>query len=56
MIATEEEMISGKLNMNERDYCAHKMLQYKSCRHDVWPFVYQCAPEKHEYMNCQYEE
>lgn len=56
MIATEEEMVSAKLQLDERDYCAHKLIQYKACRADVWPFAYRCAPEKHEYLNCQYEE
>ena len=56
MIATEAEMMSAKLLPEERDFCAHKLLEYKGCRADVWPFVYKCTPEKHEYLNCQYEE
>lgn len=56
MIATEEEMVSAKLQLDERDYCAHKLIEYKACRADVWPFAYRCAPEKHAYLNCQYEE
>lgn len=56
MIATEEEMVSAKLQLDERDYCAHKLIHYKACRADVWPFAYRCAPERHEYLNCQYEE
>lgn len=56
MIATEEEMVSAKLLLDERDFCAHKLIDYKACRADVWPWVYKCAPEKHEYLNCQYEE
>lgn len=56
MIATEAEMVSAKLLLEERDYCAHKLIEYKACRADVWPWAYRCAPEKHEYSNCQYEE
>lgn len=49
-------MVSAKLLLEERDYCAHKLIEYKACRADVWPWAYRCAPEKHEYSNCQYEE
>lgn len=56
MIATEEEMISAKLQLDERDYCAHKLIAYKACRADVWPWAYKCAWEKHDYLNCQYDE
>lgn len=56
MIATEEEMESARLPLEDRDYCAHKLLQYRSCRADVWPWAYKCAHEKHEYLTCQYEE
>jgi NADH dehydrogenase (ubiquinone) 1 beta subcomplex subunit 7 len=56
MVATEAEMISAKLLPDERDFCAHKLIDYKACRADVWPFVYKCTPEKHDYLNCQYDE
>lgn len=56
MIATEAEMISAKLTADERDYCAHKLIHYKACRQEVWPWTYKCLPEKHEYLHCEYEE
>lgn len=56
MIATEEEMQSAKLPLEDRDYCAHKLLQYRACRADVWPFAYKCGHERHEYLHCEYEE
>ncbi|XP_071453457.1 NADH dehydrogenase [ubiquinone] 1 beta subcomplex subunit 7 [Hetaerina americana] len=56
MIATEEEMDSAKLPLDSRDYCAHLLLKYQSCRADVWPFAYKCAHEKHEYLTCEYED
>ncbi|CRL07404.1 CLUMA_CG020377, isoform A [Clunio marinus] len=56
MIATEEEMISAKIKLEDRDYCAHKLIQYKTCAADVWPWAVKCAPEKHEYMNCAFED
>ncbi|TDG40227.1 hypothetical protein AWZ03_013350 [Drosophila navojoa] len=56
MIATEEEMVSAKLTAKERDYCAHKLLAYRGCRAEKFPFVYQCAHEKHDYLTCEYED
>ncbi|XP_037937806.1 NADH dehydrogenase [ubiquinone] 1 beta subcomplex subunit 7 [Teleopsis dalmanni] len=56
MIATEEQMRSAKLAPEDRDYCAHKLLEYRSCRADTFPFVYKCAHEKHEYLTCEYED
>lgn len=56
MIATEAEMIAARMPLEERDYCAHKKLQYQSCRADVYPFVYKCHVAKHEVEHCLYEE
>ncbi|XP_063598824.1 NADH dehydrogenase [ubiquinone] 1 beta subcomplex subunit 7-like [Penaeus indicus] len=56
MVATQEEMESAKLPLKNRDYCAHKAIAYQACRQKVWPFVYQCAHEKHDYLNCQYDD
>ncbi|XP_052862378.1 NADH dehydrogenase [ubiquinone] 1 beta subcomplex subunit 7 [Anopheles cruzii] len=56
MIATEEEMEAAKLPLENRDYCAHKLIQYRACRADVWPWAYKCAHEKHEYLNCEYDD
>lgn len=56
MIATEAEMKSAKLELLDRDYCAHKLLEYQSCRADVYPWVYKCHHEKHAFLTCQYEE
>lgn len=56
MIATEEEMVSAKLPIEERDYCAHTKIDYLRCIADVWPFPYKCAHEKHAQALCQYDE
>jgi NADH dehydrogenase (ubiquinone) 1 beta subcomplex subunit 7 len=56
MIATEEEMQSAKLALEDRDYCAHILLKYRACRADKAPWYWRCAHEKHEYLQCEYEE
>lgn len=56
MIATTEEMESAKLPLEDRDYCAHILLKYQSCRADHFPFVFKCHYEKHDFLNCEYDE
>uniref|UniRef100_A0A7R9F1A9 NADH dehydrogenase [ubiquinone] 1 beta subcomplex subunit 7 n=1 Tax=Timema bartmani TaxID=61472 RepID=A0A7R9F1A9_9NEOP len=56
MIATEEQMQSAKLPLEARGYCAHKLLEYQSCRADVWPWAAKCHHERHNYLNCEYED
>lgn len=56
MVATPEQMESAKLEVADRDYCAHLLISYNACRKEVWPWVYQCHHEKHEYQQCEYEE
>lgn len=56
MIATEAEMVSAKLPLAERDYCAHTKIEYLRCIADVFPWNYKCAHEKHAQGICLYEE
>ncbi|CAH1156012.1 unnamed protein product [Phaedon cochleariae] len=56
MIATEAEMKSAKLPLEDRDYCAHLLLNFMACRKDNFPFVVKCGHEKHAYLNCKYED
>lgn len=56
MIATEDEMRSAKIPLEERDYCTHKKIDYLACRSDVWPLAYRCAHAKHKLMDCLFEE
>lgn len=56
MIATEEEMQSAKLPLDQRDYCAHTKIEHLRCLADVWPLAYRCAHQKHAQSICLYEE
>jgi len=56
MTATQEEMESAKIPMSHRDYCAGALLKYLGCRADEFPMVYKCHHQKHDYMNCQFED
>lgn len=56
MLASEEEMLSAKIPLEDRDYCVHLLLNYRACRADVWPLAYKCSHERHEYLTCEYEE
>ncbi|GLV44357.1 NADH dehydrogenase (ubiquinone) B18 subunit [Carabus blaptoides fortunei] len=56
MLASEEELQSAKIPLEDRDYCSHLLLNYRACRADTWPFVYKCHHQKHEYLTCEYED
>lgn len=56
MKANEEAMSSAKLELSARDYCAHKLIDYKTCRRDHFPWVYKCHHQKHDYHQCEYQE
>ena len=56
MIATEEEMNSAKLHPKERDYCAHKLIDYRSCLKENTPFLWRCAHARHEMGECQFQD
>ncbi|KDR19402.1 NADH dehydrogenase [ubiquinone] 1 beta subcomplex subunit 7 [Zootermopsis nevadensis] len=56
MVATLEEMESGKLPLEDRDFCAHILLKYRACRVDNAPWLWRCEHEKHEYLQCEYED
>ncbi|XP_050303838.1 NADH dehydrogenase [ubiquinone] 1 beta subcomplex subunit 7 [Anthonomus grandis grandis] len=56
MVATEAEMISVKLPLEDRDYCAHKLIAYRSCYKEKFPWIVKCSHEKHDYLNCKYDD
>lgn len=56
MIATEKEMNSAKLLPNERDYCAHKLIDYRACLKNTRPFYWKCYHARHELGECQFED
>merc|ERR1712150_110468 len=56
MMVTEEEMNSASLTKDQRDYCAHKVIEFLKCRHDMYPWVSRCSHEKHEFDQCQNDD
>lgn len=56
MIATDEQLRSAKIRLQDRDYCAHLLLKFRACRKENFPWVVKCEHEKHEYLHCQYAE
>lgn len=56
MIATDEQLRSAKILLEDRDYCSHLLLEYMGCRREYYPWVVQCEHEKHAYLKCQHEE
>ncbi|KAI5754199.1 hypothetical protein M8J77_006690 [Diaphorina citri] len=56
MKATPEELASCHIPQNKRDYCAHKLIDYKKCVNDNLPWIAFCEHEKHDYETCLYNE
>lgn len=56
MIATLAEMESAKVPLDARDYCAHMLINLRSCIRDNFPLNYRCHHEREEYYECQYHE
>ena len=56
MKASYEEMEAANLRLDERDYCAHLILDFYKCRRQNYPWVAACKAEKHAWDECQFKE
>jgi len=56
MIATVEEMESASLSADQRDYCAHVLIDLFKCRQQKFPWVVACKHQKHLYEECQHND
>ena len=56
MKVTEEEMEAAGLDLDQRDYCAHHLIDFLKCSRENFPFGVVCKHLKHEWNNCQAEE
>ncbi|KAA0196124.1 hypothetical protein HAZT_HAZT003533 [Hyalella azteca] len=56
MHVTEDEMASAMIEQEYRNYCTHKLIDLHSCFQKNFPMNWRCHHEKHEYLNCSYED
>ena len=58
MIATKEEMDAARIDLDRRNYCAHKLIDLQKCRSETYPHLMwlNCGHEIHDYGNCMQEE
>ncbi|XP_077981537.1 NADH dehydrogenase [ubiquinone] 1 beta subcomplex subunit 7-like [Glandiceps talaboti] len=56
MKATQEEMDRAKIPLNQRDYCAHLLIDLMKCKRDNYPWFNECSHQKHVYDQCEYED
>ncbi|XP_073460116.1 NADH dehydrogenase [ubiquinone] 1 beta subcomplex subunit 7 [Aquarana catesbeiana] len=54
MVATPEQMNMAKLPLAQRDYCAHHLIKLMKCKRDMWPNIFACTDERHEWEYCQH--
>lgn len=56
MIASLAEMESAKVPLDARDFCAHMLINLRSCIRENFPFNHHCHHEREEYFECEYHE
>ncbi|XP_072278425.1 NADH dehydrogenase [ubiquinone] 1 beta subcomplex subunit 7 [Pyxicephalus adspersus] len=56
MVATQEQMNLAQLPLAQRDYCAHHLIKYMKCKRDMYPNIFSCKHERHEWEYCQHED
>lgn len=56
MVATEEEMIAADIPPDQRDYCAHHLIDFYKCKREKMPWVASCKDKLHTYRHCEEEE
>ncbi|XP_066252506.1 NADH dehydrogenase [ubiquinone] 1 beta subcomplex subunit 7 [Euwallacea similis] len=53
---SEAELISARIDLDSRGYCSDKLIEFHTCRAKNYPFVVNCAHEKHAYLTCRHED
>ena len=56
MVACNEHLISARIPVKYRDYCAHYLLDYQVCRYKHMPLLYKCHKERHAYLSCEKDD
>jgi len=57
MKTTNEEMDKYRLRLDERDYCAHILIDYYKCQTENWPSAsIYCGHLKHHWEQCQKDD
>lgn len=56
MVATEDEMMSARLDLQWRDYCAHVLIPLNKCRRENHFLPFRCVDERHAYEKCQWTQ
>lgn len=56
MVATQQEMNDAQLVLQQRDYCAHYLIQLLKCKRDSFPNFLACKHEQHDWDYCEHLE
>ncbi|KAE8579750.1 hypothetical protein XENTR_v10024166 [Xenopus tropicalis] len=56
MVASQEQMNLAQVPLEQRDYCAHHLIELMKCKRDMWPNFLACKHERHEWDLCQHED
>lgn len=53
---TPAQMDTAHIPMNQRDYCADKLIDFKVCVRKNFPLNWRCSHERHAYQKCEYQD
>uniref|UniRef100_A0A493TY91 NADH dehydrogenase [ubiquinone] 1 beta subcomplex subunit 7 n=1 Tax=Anas platyrhynchos platyrhynchos TaxID=8840 RepID=A0A493TY91_ANAPP len=49
MVATPRQLSEGRVPLEQRDFCAHLLLQLLRCQRDAFPNAWACRPLRHHW-------
>ncbi|XP_068778902.1 NADH dehydrogenase [ubiquinone] 1 beta subcomplex subunit 7 [Struthio camelus] len=55
-VATAEQLAAARLPLEQRDYCAHRLVALLRCQRDAFPRVPRCRPQRHAWDACQHRD
>lgn len=55
-LITAEEMEVAQIKPDQRDYCAHHLIDFYKCRREKFPWVHGCKHDLHVWNECQFED
>ncbi|TSK18092.1 NADH dehydrogenase [ubiquinone] 1 beta subcomplex subunit 7 [Bagarius yarrelli] len=55
-VATQEHMNLAMLPLEQRDYCAHHLINLMKCKRDNFPNFLACKHERHDWDYCEHQD
>ncbi|KAM8793857.1 NADH dehydrogenase [ubiquinone] 1 beta subcomplex subunit 7 [Eudromia elegans] len=56
MVASAAQLAAARLPLEQRDFCAHRLLRLLRCHRDGFPGTPRCHRERHAWDACQHHD